>query len=163
MGVFILDDLLDLWLGIGSSFLVCRLILCSRAGLAKEMSSISLSGPEAEGKYFSSLPGLLPAITMSNESFSLCLAAGLTPVLLYVLITGLERGTIGSTISLSLMIGLRLTTDSATGFRFKRTPVAGDEGDRLLSGEAGLGRDLLATLKKLQCIGSRETESTSNL
>ena len=82
MGVFILDDLLDLWLGIDSSFLVCWLILCSGAGLAKEMSSISWAGPEAEGEYFSSIPGLLPALTMSNVSFSLCLAAGLTPVLL---------------------------------------------------------------------------------
>ena len=92
-------------------------------------------------KYFSSILGLLLVMTMSNMSFSLCLAAGLTPVLLYVLVTGLESGTMGS--MMSSMIGLMM--ESVAGATSTRRPVAGDDGLRLLKGEDGLGRDLLAT------------------
>ena len=142
MGVLIREDLLVLLVGVASSFLVCRSLLCSATGLAKEMSSPLTDAAVVEGwKYFSSILGLLLVMTMSNMSFSLCLAAGLTPVLLYVLVTGLESGTMGS--MMSSMLGLMI--ESVAVVTSTRRPVAGDEGLRLLKGEDGLGRDLLAT------------------
>ena len=141
MGVLIREDLLVLLVGVASSFLVCRSLLCSATGLAKEMSSPLTDAAVVGWKYFSSILGLLLVMTMSNMSFSLCLAAGLTPVLLYVLVTGLESGTMGS--MMSSMLGLMI--ESVAVVTSTRRPVAGDDGLRLLKGEEGLGRDLLAT------------------